>query len=332
MGLSLRNIVRNTLACASVVIVPALALAFDQYSVSKTAGYCADCHGGFRSGGYVSKVDGQAWSQPLHDVHRNTMLNGDCSTCHFGSRFPTFIGSSQGGTGLAKYGCAGCHGRAEDGITPGTTEGFGAGLRQRHWRGGVTTCVTCHTDANPANKTPAPEKTKPPYYANPGTNHPAMPSDPCNPGPAFNENFAASTLGLDNDGNGLFDANDPSCSATAATPGESGRATPLRVTGYDRVTGALTIAYGSACSATNNTVEYGPLAGVRTYSYSGQVCSIGTSGTATFTLPAGSVFFLVVGNATTIEGSYGRDSAGVERPEDTGVLCPIPQNLVGRCD
>ncbi len=330
MGLSLRGIVQCALVCALVNILPTFA--YDQYSTSKSAGYCADCHGRFRGGGYVSKVDGQTWNLSLHDTHRNSMLNGDCETCHFSSRFPTYIGSSQGGTGLPAYGCAGCHGRTEDGITPGTTEGFGAGLRQRHWRGGVTTCVSCHTDSNPANKTPAPEKVKPPYYASPGTNHPAMPSDPCNAGPAFNENFAASTLGLDNDGNGLFDANDPSCSAAAVTPGESGRATPLRVTGYDRVSGALTIAYGSACSATNNTIEYGPLSGVGTYAYNGQVCSIGTSGTATFTLPAGSIFFLVVGNASSVEGSYGRSSAGLERPEDTGVLCPIPQNLALRCD
>jgi hypothetical protein len=331
MGVTWRTVSRTACAVALAAFAVTAASAYDLYSTSRTNGNCASCHGDFRASSYTSKVDGMVWPGSLHDVHRNTMLSGECNACHGSSRYPVDLGSALGGSGLAGYSCSGCHGRSQDGTGTGTT-GFGAGLRQRHYRGGVTVCTTCHADANPANKTPAPEKTKPPFYANPGTGHPSIPTDPCNPGPAFNENFAGTTLGLDNDGNGLFDANDPSCIVATATPGESGRAVPLKVTAYNRASGALTISYGSACSATNNTVEYGPLVGVRTYTYSGQVCSIGTAGTATFTLPAGSLYFLVVGNATTVEGSYGTNSAGVERPEDVGVACPIPQNLVGRCD
>jgi cytochrome c553 len=325
------------LAAALAATVTTVVRAYDTYSTtSSTTGNCAACHGAFRTSNYISKVDGQSWGNSLHNVHRNTMLNGDCDTCHnaTGDR-PVYLHSSTGGTGLAAISCTGCHGRAADGTGTGTV-GYGAGLRQRHYRAGQTVCVTCHADSNPANKTPVGEKIKPPYYANPGTNHPKMPTDPCNPTPAFNENFAASTLGLDNDGNGSFDAADPSCSVASATPGEAGAITgQLRVTAYDKVTGNLTVSYGIGCSTTNNNVEYGPLSAVSTYGYSGQVCAIGNTGTATFALPAGAYFFLVVGHDASAEGSYGtRVQGGVstERPEDNAGVCPFPQNLTRRCD
>lgn len=321
---------------ASVVIAVGLIAqvqGYQSYSTSGgSAGNCASCHGDFRSSPYTSKVDGQSWGDDLHDVHRRTMLNSDCNTCHTGSsRVPTLIGSSNGGDGLAAYGCAGCHGRAEDGVGGGSV-GFGAGLRQLHWRGGVTACATCHTDSNPANKTPVPENVLPPYYASPGNNHPAIPNNPCNPAPTYVENFAGTTLGLDNDGNGQFDENDPACNVAATTPGEAGRPIdPLYVTGYNNVTGALSILYGAACSSTNNNIEYGPLSAVSTYGYSGQVCGIGNSGSAQFSLPSGSHFFLVVANDGSKEGSYGKRTGGTERPEDTGATCPIPQDLSNPC-
>jgi cysteine-rich repeat protein len=147
------------------------------------------------------------------------MLNGDCSTCHAAAaRFPVAIGSSAGGTGLGAYGCAGCHGRAEDGAGGGTV-GFGAALRQHHYRAGETTCLSCHNDANPANKTVAGENVLPPYYANPGTNHPNMPANTCTPTAAHFENFAGSTRGLDNDGDSLYDLADSDCAATTAVCG-----------------------------------------------------------------------------------------------------------------
>jgi hypothetical protein len=137
------------------------------------------------------------------------MLAGDCLTCHSsGPRFPVLIDSSAGGTDLVAISCTGCHGRFEDGIGFGTF-GYGAGLRQHHWTAGVTICDDCHTDSNPAGFTPVGEEFLPLYYSNNDPAHPLIPSDPCNPeADGFPEDYAGSTLGLDNDGNGLYDESD----------------------------------------------------------------------------------------------------------------------------
>lgn len=318
-----------------VVLLPH-AVAYDQWSqYGGDATYCGKCHGSFRAYGYVSKVDGQTWPGPLHNVHRTNMLGDDCLTCHMSTYdFPTYIGRSAGGTGLAALGCQGCHGREEDGITPGTTEGYGAGQRQRHWRAGVTECVSCHADSNPANKTPVGESVLPVYYANPGTDHPAMPTDPCNPAPAYTEDFAGSAKGVDNDGDGLFDGDDPDCGSSAGTPGEAAGAavSPMTVTGFDALSGVLTVTFGTACGATDNRLEYGSLAGLPSYAYDGQVCALGNTGAATFELPAGSQFFLIVADDGTVEGSYGRSSVGERPPDTTSVTCPRTQDLALRCD
>ncbi len=195
----------------ALVLFPSAAAAYDTYSTSTTAGNCAECHGDFRASPYASKVDGVSWGSSLHDVHRNTMLNRDCNACHSGaSRTPVNLGSSAGGTGLQPSSCAGCHGRSQDGTGSGTL-GFGAGLRQHHYRKSVTVCLDCHSDANPANRTVVGENILPPYYASPGTNHPAMPTNTCDPAARNFENFAGSALGLDNDGDSLFDQADPNC-------------------------------------------------------------------------------------------------------------------------
>ncbi len=309
--------------------------AYDQYSVGRDATNCRKCHGDFRASPYTSLVDAQSWADDLHDVHRNTMLAGDCDVCHGGtSRFPVRVNSSTGGFGgLAAISCAGCHGRAADASGAGTV-GYGAGLRQRHWRGGVSECVNCHTDSNPANKLVARENVKPPYY---GANvfYPLIPTDPCNASPTFTENFKGTTIGLDNDGNGQFDMADAACNPTMAGPGEASKTVPMLVTAYDKISGNVTISYSAACGTSNNTIEYGPLTGLATYAYSGQVCTVGTTGAATFTVPTGS-FFLIVARNDTTEGSYGTKvfmGAATERPEDTtSVACPKPQNLVNRCD
>jgi hypothetical protein len=185
------------------------ASAFPQYSVNRDATNCRECHGDFRASPYISRADGQSWGSNLHDVHRLTMLGGDCDTCHTaGGRFPVRLDSSAGGTGLDPISCAGCHGRAEDGTGVGA-EGYGAGLRQHHWIAGVTTCVDCHADADPVAFTPADEDVLPPYYSNSDAAHPDMPGDPCNIGTdGFLEDYAATTLGLDNDGDDLYDEAD----------------------------------------------------------------------------------------------------------------------------
>jgi hypothetical protein len=204
----------------SVLVIGAgTAQAYPQYSLAKDATNCRACHGDFRASPYVSLSDGLSWGDDLHDVHRNTMLAGDCSTCHSaGGRFPVLLDTSSGGTGLDAISCTGCHGRMEDG-TGVLTFGYGAGLRQHHWNAGEQICADCHDDANPANYTPAGEQFLPPYYSASDAAHPAMPSDPCNPSADDHpEDYAASTLGLDNDGDGDYDEADGDCAGATPTP------------------------------------------------------------------------------------------------------------------
>lgn len=337
MTLSIRNGRWVLVGLVMLAVGTGAALGYNQYSDDRSTGKCATCHGNFRSSPYTSLKPGEgSWGDDLHDVHRNDMLTGDCGTCHGGlggSRFPVSTYTSNGGAGFPAIGCIGCHGRDE-----GTGTVTGTGLRQHHWRAGEQSCgaVDCHTDANPANATPVGENILPPYYFSPDPNHPLKPTDPCNPGPAFSEgSFGATTLGLDNDGDGIYDTNDSNCGAATAGPGETSGAAlaQLLVTAHDPAAGTLTVSFGSPCEATDNTLEFGALADLETYSYSGQACGLGTAGTYQWSYPNDDLFFLVVGKNATVEGSYGRDGDGLERPEDlTSAACPVPQELADRCD
>ncbi len=203
--------------------------AYDTYTASPGAynTNCGQCHGDFKARPYFSLHDGSAWSGSLHDVHQGLMLSGDCDTCHSAARNPVILNSSNGGVGLAPIGCVGCHGRTQDRSNPSAAVGDGAGLRQHHFNSGVTSCVGCHSDAHPANKTVVAENVLPPFYFSPDSAHPNKPTDPCNV--SGGENFAGSPLGLDNDGNRLYDTADPACAAFAvtATPTATATSTPL---------------------------------------------------------------------------------------------------------
>ena len=76
------------------------ALAYDRYSINDNATNCRTCHGDFRDSNYVSLVDGMDWGN-LHNIHRSTMLAGDCNVCHIGGdEFPVLIAESNGGDGF----------------------------------------------------------------------------------------------------------------------------------------------------------------------------------------------------------------------------------------
>jgi len=126
----------------------------------------------------------------------------------------------------------------------------------------------------------------------------------------------------------------PDC--TPPVPGEAGSGAMLLVTGVDRVAGTIALSWGVPCSAADHTIEYGELtpANLAAHAWSGQECAVGATGTYTWDLAGtpDAMFFVVVGNNGTEEGSYGRDSAGVERSEDaTSSVCPMPQNLPYAC-
>jgi hypothetical protein len=120
--------------------------------------------------------------------------------------------------------------------------------------------------------------------------------------------------------------------ARAVTPGE---ATDLRVEAFDRTAGALTLSYRPACGAPVHQIVYGPLQEVSGYRYGGKVCGIGGTGLhAGFNPGEGSYFFVVAGHdGGAIEGSYGTDAQGRERPPFSGdPVCPRTQDLGRRCD
>ena len=306
----------NTMVFAAVLVVLfgcSSALAYQRYNDG-----CQSCHGAFTDN---TSTKGSTFpSGGKHDMHRSSSyMNTNCNLCHRADdgRDP-YTASSTGTATNAGVGCTGCHNAA--------------GLRLHHASSGVGVCADCHS-GDPA---PPKENIRPPYYGTIDTKA----ANPCNATAQnlINENWTTNCCeGLDTDGDNLYDMNDPDCFAITPTPGEAGAgASPLRVTAYNRVTKALTISFGTACSATNNNIEYGLLANVRTYGYSGQVCSIGNTGTATFTPPTGNIFFLVVARDATKEGSYGKKRIGnvlSERPEDTtSPTCPVPQSLTARCD
>jgi len=234
----------------------------------------------------------------------------------------------------------------------------------------VTICSDCHqradlsglTDANPANFTPAGENVLPFHYKPPAGDNADVPDDPCDTG-LVAEDKVGSARGLDNDGEGFYDLDDPDCGATAATPGEtSGPSLPLLlVTGHDAASQVLSLSFMSGCDATDNKIVFGPVDMVSTHSYTGEECGIGTAGTFAWAYQGqqcaliggactiddecfrgdfnggpcvpipDSLFFLVVGQDAIAEGSHGTDAIA-ERPNKLGGACWLPQDLARRCD
>jgi hypothetical protein len=112
---------------------------------------------------------------------------------------------------------------------------------------------------------------------------------------------------------------------------------PMVVTGYDAVSGAIALSFAPACDATGHTVHYGRLADIATYGWAAADCAIGIGGSGSFIpIPAAgeNLFWVVVGNNASWEGSYGADSAGIERPPDTinAGACFRQQSLATVCE
>ncbi|MCW8926165.1 MAG: cytochrome c family protein [Xanthomonadales bacterium] len=295
-----------------------VALGFLTFAVTIAQAYerttdCESCHGGFRDDPYNSLSDGSRWSNSLHNVHRNNMLNGDCETCHTsGSRSRVYLDSSDGGNGLSAIGCVGCHGRDGDMGNDSVSPGRGAGLRQHHSNAGITTCQACHSDANPGNYSPVGEDILPNYYANPGSGHAQIPKDSCNP--SGTENFSGTSVGLDNDGDGQYDTADADCSVTATymvggtVTGLSGSGLVLRNNGGDDLAvnsnGSFTFATaledGSAYNVTVRTQPSNPA----------QACNI-TNGSGT--LSGGDVTNITV-SCTNVTYTVGGTVSGLQGP------------------
>jgi uncharacterized repeat protein (TIGR01451 family) len=121
------------------------------------------------------------------------------------------------------------------------------------------------------------------------------------------------------------------------TPGEASDerlagAEPLRVTAYEDASGAVSVSFTPACAATDHAAYSGDLAAVAGASWDAVACGLGVSGSASFDPGAGDRFFVVVGQGSGVEGSYGRDGAGIERAEATGLgVCDVAQSLMATC-
>ncbi len=159
----------------------------DTFAYQTYEGGCVQCHPEFLGGP----------AGLLHGEHHT--LTGDCTSCHLiiGDDPATgYTPTSDTGTG-----CVGCHGRLEDEGNDSLQDGIGAGLRQHHFNAGISTCLDCHTDSFPGGiYTPVGEDVDPTFY--PFLNPLAL--DPC-------------ADGLDNDGDLLYDGDDPDCAAGAQT-------------------------------------------------------------------------------------------------------------------
>ncbi len=179
----------------SFLMTGILAVAFPQYNSG-----CQSCHQAFTGPtspkGTVFPLDSK------HEMHRGAnYMNTDCDLCHTtGDEQDPFLGSSNGTDNNPGVGCTGCHGRDYG----GTIGNSGVGLRAHHAAVGYDFCYECHTN----DPTPLPESVLPTYYGTADTNA----DDPCNTLAGFLENWSiGDTEGLDNDGDMLYDADDPDC-------------------------------------------------------------------------------------------------------------------------
>ncbi len=121
-------------------------------------------------------------------------------------------------------------------------------------------------------------------------------------------------------------------------PGEaSPPQTPMTVA--KQVGSALLLSYDPAPCASDHAVYSGisPATMDGPPQWTDQHCFVGSSGSSGIDPPdppPGSLlYFVIVGNDGTNEGSYGRDHAGVERPEAVGLPdCDFPRVLDALCD
>ncbi len=193
------------LAAALVVVAVPAAMSMPRYKDG-----CQSCHGAFTDG---TSPKGTIFPQDSkHAMHRGpSNMNTDCNLCHSaGDEQNPYLDYSDGTANNPGLGCLGCHGRDYG----GTIGNSGVGLRAHHAAHAVTICVLCHPD----DPQPLPEHISPIYYGTADTNV----GNPCNPSPQYQENWSVGDdIGLDNDGDDLYDGDDPDC-AGAPCPWDCG--------------------------------------------------------------------------------------------------------------
>jgi hypothetical protein len=173
-------------AIALLALVSTQGVTYTHYRSASAADGCVQCHPTFRSFG------------ALHSLH--TGFTTTCSACHVNTGdIPSM---SESGAD-PNYGCNGCH--------------VGAGNRLHHINAGAPPdgngllCSACHGN-DPA---PDPENVPPPFYGSALTPL----TDPCETDTALGgEDYSGDNLGLDNDGDLLYDSADPDCETVPVDP------------------------------------------------------------------------------------------------------------------
>jgi len=206
-----QSIITHTLFALLLLTFSGIASAYSEYS-----GGCDNCHGDFTANNYISKTDQTPWNASLMDGHSSFVSS--CNACHKSGSFGSVYLNVSADSTLNK-GCVGCHGRDADvnascvgGSGDQVQCGSGAGLRTVHETNvGAGTCSGCHS-GDPA---PVGEQNNPFYYGKSGV----QTANACN---ADGTESRYGIYGLDNDGDGLADADDSDCQAFEINPGLSG--------------------------------------------------------------------------------------------------------------
>lgn len=106
---------------------------------------------------------------------------------------------------------------------------------------------------------------------------------------------------------------------------------PLTVTKAEG--GAVTIAWdASTCPPAGTHLVWYDLASMESYTVAAETCATGTAGSWTGAPPSGDVAVVVVADdGASIEGSHGRDGAGVERPSQSLACGFATKSTAGTC-
>lgn len=157
-----------------LIAVGCIALFTAQGSAFPLADGCRTCHPTFQGG----------FGNQLHDMHLEMLPGNNCGLCH--TNVPDIPDVNESSDGIS---CIGCH------VSPG--------LWEHHLNEGIS-CAPCHTTW----PTPDPESTLPPNY----TRADVSLTNPCETDRANGgEDYSGDGEGLDNDGDLLYDFDDPDC-------------------------------------------------------------------------------------------------------------------------
>lgn len=85
----------------------------------------------------------------------------------------------------------------------------------------------------------------------------------------------------------------------------------------------------STCTADDYHLLAGALFDVAELTYVGGACNLGTTGSASFPSPAGSIYWIIVGvDGSNIEGAHGFDSQGAPRDASASGMCGVTNQIL----